>query len=156
MSEQDMYRKKKEDPSLKLFVVLSKAQRAISDLVKDDIQRYGLNPTEFGVLELLYHQGDQPLQKIGEKILLASGSITYVVDKLEKKEYLERIPCPEDRRITYAAITEKGRDLLHGIFPDHWKQIEAITSGLTDEEKVEAIELLKKLGTYADQQKEGS
>ncbi|MGI8316499.1 MarR family winged helix-turn-helix transcriptional regulator [Halobacillus mangrovi] len=156
MSEQDMYRKKKEDPSLKLFVVLSKAQRAISDLVKDDIQRYGLNPTEFGVLELLYHQGDQPLQKIGEKILLASGSITYVVDKLEKKEYLERIPCPEDRRITYAAITKKGRDLLHGIFPDHWKQIEAITSGLTDDEKVEAIVLLKKLGTYADQQKEGS
>ncbi|KHE71613.1 MarR family winged helix-turn-helix transcriptional regulator [Halobacillus sp. BBL2006] len=155
MSEQELYRKKKEDPSLKLFVVLSKAQRAISDLVKDDIQRYGLNPTEFGVLELLYHQGDQPLQKIGEKILLASGSITYVVDKLEKKEYLVRIPCPEDRRITYAAITEKGRELLHGIFPDHWKQIEAITDGLSEEEKVQAIELLKKLGKHADQQ-EGS
>jgi MarR family 2-MHQ and catechol resistance regulon transcriptional repressor len=153
MSEQELYRKKKEDPSLKLFVVLSKAQRAISDLVKDDIQRYELNPTEFGVLELLYHQGDQPLQKIGEKILLASGSITYVVDKLEKKEYLERIPCPEDRRITYAAITEKGRELLHGIFPDHWKQIEAITNGLSEDEKVQAIELLKKLGKHADQQK---
>lgn len=109
MDEQELYRKKKQDPSLKLFVVLAKAQRAIADLVKDDIQSYGLNTTEFGVLELLYHEGDQPLQKIGEKILLASGSITYVVDKLEKKEYLKRVPCPNDRRITYAAITSKGK-----------------------------------------------
>ncbi|WP_226585425.1 MarR family winged helix-turn-helix transcriptional regulator [Halobacillus litoralis] len=153
MNEQELYSKKKQDPSLKLFVVLSKAQRTIADLVKDDIQRYELNPTEFGVLELLYHQGDQPLQKIGEKILLASGSITYVVDKLEKKEYLERVPCPNDRRITYASITEKGRELLHGIFPDHWKQIQSIMDGLTDEEKYEAIELLKKLGKNADLQK---
>ncbi|MGP4076069.1 MarR family winged helix-turn-helix transcriptional regulator [Halobacillus sp. K22] len=146
MSEQESYYKKKQDPSLKLFVVLTKAQRSVADLVKDDIQSYGLNPTEFGVLELLYHQGEQPLQKIGEKILLASGSITYVVDKLEKKEYLERIPCPNDRRITFASITEKGREFLNDIFPDHWKQIERITGGLTDEEKVQAIELLKKLG----------
>ncbi|MGP4069727.1 MarR family winged helix-turn-helix transcriptional regulator [Halobacillus sp. B29] len=146
MSEQESYYKKKQDPSLKLFVVLTKAQRSVADLVKDDIQRYGLNPTEFGVLELLYHEGEQPLQKIGEKILLASGSITYVVDKLEKKEYLERIPCPNDRRITFASITEKGREFLNDIFPDHWKQIERITGGLTEEEKVQAIELLKKLG----------
>ncbi|MCA1012923.1 MarR family winged helix-turn-helix transcriptional regulator [Halobacillus halophilus] len=146
MSEQESYYKKKQDPSLKLFVVLTKAQRSVADLVRDDIQRYGLNPTEFGVLELLYHEGEQPLQKIGEKILLASGSITYVVDKLEKKEYLERVPCPNDRRITFASITEKGREFLNEIFPDHWKQIERITGGLTDEEKVQAIELLKKLG----------
>ncbi|ELK48685.1 MarR family transcriptional regulator [Halobacillus sp. BAB-2008] len=154
MNEQELYKEKKQDPSLKLFVVMSKAQRTISDLVKDDIQRYELNPTEFGVLELLYHQGPQPLQKIGEKILLASGSITYVVDKLEKKKYLERVPCPNDRRITFASITDKGRELLHSIFPDHWKRIESILGGLTDEEKRQAINLLKKLGKYADAQQE--
>ncbi|MFG6121352.1 MULTISPECIES: MarR family winged helix-turn-helix transcriptional regulator [Thalassobacillus] len=153
MDEKAQYRQKKEDPSLKLFVVLSKAERSVEDLVKKDIQRYGLNATEFGVLELLYHQGEQPLQKIGEKILLASGSITYVVDKLEKKAYLERIPCPNDRRITYAAITPKGEKMLNDIFPDHWKQIEQITDGLTEEEKLQAIELLKKLGKHADQLK---
>ncbi|MFG6116525.1 MarR family winged helix-turn-helix transcriptional regulator [Halobacillus sp. MO56] len=153
MDEKEQYQQKKEDPSLKLFVVLSKAERSIEDLVKKDIQRYGLNATEFGVLELLYHQGEQPLQKIGEKILLASGSITYVVDKLEKKAYLERIPCPNDRRITYASITPKGEEMLNKIFPAHWKQIEEITNGLSEEEKVQAIELLKKLGKHADQLK---
>lgn len=154
MTQEQNYEVKKQDPSLKLFVVLSKAYRSIAAQVEADIRKKGLNPTEFGVLELLFHQGDQPLQKIGDKILLASGSITYVVDKLEKKGYLARIPCEEDRRITFASITEKGRELLEGIFPDHWQQIERITAGLSAGEKEEAIVLLKKLGTYAEQSDE--
>lgn len=147
--EKEQYLKRKQDPSLKLFVVLSKAYRSVADRVMDDIREYGLNPTEFAVLELLYHSGDQPLQKIGDKILLASGSITYVVDKLEEKGFLKRTQCAEDRRITHASITDKGKDLLNRIFPDHWKQIEQITAGLTEQEKLTAIDLLKKLGLYA-------
>ncbi|QDP39138.1 MarR family winged helix-turn-helix transcriptional regulator [Radiobacillus deserti] len=150
MSEEIQYEQKKQDPSLKLFVVLSKAYRSIADQVEADIRKKGLNPTEFGVLELLYHQGEQPLQKIGDKILLASGSITYVVDKLESKGYLNRVPCETDRRITYASISEQGKDLLHTIFPEHWKQIEHITDGLSDEQKLQAIELLKQLGIHAN------
>src|SRR6188474_2561202 len=83
------------DQSLKLFIVMSRAYRAVNEHVNKRIQRYGLNPTEFAVLELLYHKGDQPLQQIGGKILLASGSITYVVDKLEQKGMLKRIACRE-------------------------------------------------------------
>ncbi|CQR48279.1 HTH-type transcriptional regulator MhqR [Paraliobacillus sp. PM-2] len=154
MDEQKkLYQRKKQDPSLKLFVVLSKAYRSVSDQVADDIRKKGLNTTDFGVLELLYHQGNQSLQKIGDKILLASGSITYVVNKLESKGYINRIPDESDRRITYASITEKGEALLNDIFPAHWKQIETIMNGLTEEEKLQAIQLLKKLGTYADQLK---
>lgn len=150
MDEPKLYEQKKQDPSLKLFVVLSKAYRSITDQVMVDIRKQGLNPTEFGVMELLYHQGEQPLQKIGDKILLASGSITYVVDKLEQKGYLKRKPCENDRRITYASLTDDGIKLLHDIFPKHWEQIEVITNGLDQTEKQQAVQLLKKLGMYAD------
>lgn len=151
MDEQkQQYEQKKQDPSLKLFVVLSKAYRSVADQVAADIRSKGLNTTDFGVLELLYHRGDQPLQKIGDRILLASGSITYVVDKLEKKGFVKRVPCSSDRRITYASITDKGKELLNEIFPNHWKQIEAIMDGLDQQEKDQAIHLLKKLGTYAE------
>lgn len=146
----EAYIEKKEDPSLKLFVVLSKAYRAVFDQVAKDIKNHGLNTTDFAVMELLYHKGAQPLQKIGDRILLASGSITYVLDKLEKKGLVKRTPCPEDRRITYASITEKGEELLNDIFPSHWNQIERITGGLKEEEKLQAILLLKKLGFHAD------
>ncbi|RKJ23881.1 MarR family transcriptional regulator, partial [Butyricicoccus sp. 1XD8-22] len=84
--------------SLKLYIVLSRANKAINEVTNEFFQQNGLNPTEFAVLELLYHKGKQPLQQIGNKILLASGSITYVVDKLEKRGYLNRVSCPTDRR----------------------------------------------------------
>jgi MarR family 2-MHQ and catechol resistance regulon transcriptional repressor len=135
--------------SLKLFIVLSRAYKAINEHVNKVIQSNGLNPTEFAVLELLYHKGDQPLQQIGGKILLASGSITYVVDKLEQKGLLKRIACPKDRRVTYAQITDKGKQLIQEIFPEHAKQIDSLMSSLNDSEKVEAINLLKKLGIPA-------
>ncbi len=74
-----------ESLSLKLFVLLSKELQSITKRIEKDIKMYGLNPTEFAVLKLLYSKGDQPIQKLEDKILLASSSITYVVDRLEKK-----------------------------------------------------------------------
>lgn len=135
--------------SLKLFIVLSRAYKAINEHVNKVIQANGLNPTEFAVLELLYHKGDQPMQQIGSKILLASGSITYVVDKLEQKGFLKRIACPNDRRVTYAQITEEGRAFIAEIFPEHAEQIDKLMSSLSETEKQEAIRLLKKLGLPA-------
>jgi MarR family transcriptional regulator, 2-MHQ and catechol-resistance regulon repressor len=135
--------------SLKLFIVLSRAYKAINEHVNKVIQSKGINPTEFAVLELLYHKGDQPLQQIGGKILLASGSITYVVDKLEEKNMLRRIACPTDRRVTFAQITEVGKAFIQEIFPDHEKQIHELMLALTSEEQAEAIQLLRKLGLAA-------
>ncbi|WP_141771826.1 MarR family transcriptional regulator [Rossellomorea aquimaris] len=132
--------------SLKLFIVLSRAFKALNEEINKNIQENGLNPTEFAVLELLYHKGDQPLQQIGGKILLASGSITYVVDKLEKKGLLKRVACPKDRRVTYAQITDAGQSLIDTIFPNHEMRIHELMSALTSEEKSEVIELVKKLG----------
>jgi MarR family 2-MHQ and catechol resistance regulon transcriptional repressor len=141
-----MEKEKDIKQSLKLFIVLSRAYRSVSDQVNKSIQSFGVNPTEFAVLELLYHKGDQPLQQIGEKILLASGSITYVVDKLENKRLIVRKACEKDRRVTYASITEKGRTFIEKVFPEHAQTIHEIVSGLTAEEKEQAISLLKKLG----------
>ena len=138
---------KKQDSSLKLFVVLAKAYRAIIEQAEMDIKSKGLNLTNFAVLELLFHRGKQPMQKIGDKILMTSGSITYIVNKLEKKGYLVREASPNDRRVTYASISDQGRELLNSIFPAHWEKLKTIMNGLNDEEKDTAIELLKKLGT---------
>ncbi|WP_408005965.1 MarR family winged helix-turn-helix transcriptional regulator [Rossellomorea vietnamensis] len=141
-----MTEKQDTKQSLKLFIVLSRAFKALNEEINKNIQENGLNPTEFAVLELLYHKGDQPLQQIGGKILLASGSITYVVDKLEKKGYLKRVACPKDRRVTYAQITENGRGLIDDIFPNHENRIHELMSALSPDEKVETIQMLKKLG----------
>lgn len=135
--------------SLKLFIVLSRAHQSIRKRVEEDIRSYGLNPTEFAVLELLFNKGEQPIQKIGEKVLIASSSITYVVDKLEKKSFITRKPCPKDRRITYAVITSEGTAFMEEVFPTHSDAIVEIFAGLDSKEKEWIIKHLKKLGQYA-------
>lgn len=132
--------------SLKLFIVLSRAHKAITEQTNQFFQAHGINPTEFAVLELLYHKGKQPLQKIGGKILLASGSITYVIDKLEKRGFITRVNCPTDRRVTYAEISDEGKEFMGKIFPEHEQNLHELTNALTAEEKDQAIDLMKKLG----------
>jgi MarR family transcriptional regulator, 2-MHQ and catechol-resistance regulon repressor len=81
--------------------------------------------------------------------LLASGSITYVVDKLEGKRLLERKPFSKDRRVIYASITSEGRKLMDEIFPKHQRAIQHIFASLDESEKETMGILLKKLGFYA-------
>ena len=139
-----------QDSALKLFVVLTRTLEAIQKKVLIDIKRHGMNFSEFSVLELLYHKGDQPIQKIGEKVLLSSSSMTYVIDQLEKKEWIQRESCPKDRRVTYAVITETGKTLMDDIFPKHAQAIQEVMSGLTTLEKDFMVEQLKKLGFHAE------
>ncbi|GAA0315199.1 MarR family transcriptional regulator [Bacillus carboniphilus] len=142
--------KQEHDLSLKLFIVLTRAVESVRKQVEKDVRSHGLNLTEFAVLELLFNKGEQPIQKIGSKVLLASSSITYVVDKLEKKGYLTRKPCPNDRRITFAVITKSGKTLMEEIFPKHVEALHNIMGGITSEEKSILIEKLKQLGLYAE------
>ncbi|MEI7026559.1 MarR family winged helix-turn-helix transcriptional regulator [Paenibacillus sp. y28] len=138
-----------QELTMKLFIVLSRAYKALMEHSQRDVQRHGLNDTEFAVLELLYHKGPHPLQQIGDKILLASGSVTYVIDQLSKKGFLRRRPCEKDRRVIYAELEEKGRLLLDDIFPAHVEALLSATASLTIEEKAQAAELMKKLGLGA-------
>jgi MarR family 2-MHQ and catechol resistance regulon transcriptional repressor len=139
-----------EVSSLKLFVVLSKAYRTVMERAIKDMKQYGLSPSEFMVLELLFTKGRIPLQQIGEKILITSGSITYNMDKLEKKQFLKRVPCKEDRRVIYAEITEAGNEFFSRIFPQHAATIHSLIKGVSPDEKRAATELLKKIGKGAE------
>lgn len=141
---------------LKLYIVLSRAYRAVLAHDERDIRSHGLTLTEFAVLELLYHKGPQPLQQIGKRILITSGSITYVVDKLESRGLLYRQQDEKDRRISYAIITAAGHSLIRDIFPRHQQVLEKALAGLTKEEQEIVASLLKKLGQAAEKSLDGS
>ncbi|WP_027091395.1 MarR family winged helix-turn-helix transcriptional regulator [Cohnella thermotolerans] len=140
-----------QERSLQLYIALSRASQWVNAHADRDIKRFGMNRTEFGVLELLYHKGSQPIQQIGSKVLMSSGNITYVVDKLERKRFVVRKTSTEDRRSVYAEITDEGRAFIEEVFPGHADVIEQAVGGLTAEEQLLAARLLKKLGKYAQE-----
>ncbi|MEB8068915.1 MarR family winged helix-turn-helix transcriptional regulator [Mammaliicoccus fleurettii] len=137
------------EESLKALVGIKRTNDTLDSIVKQDMKNYGLNITEFAVMELLYHKGDQPIQKVKQRILIASSSTTYVIDQLVKKAYVTRRQDTEDKRITYAVLTEKGHALMEQIFPQHAETIEKAFSILDDEELAIFRKALKKISAFS-------
>ncbi|HEU0302581.1 MAG TPA: MarR family transcriptional regulator [Longimicrobium sp.] len=135
--------------ALKLWVVLARAHAAVQEHSLADIARHGLTPAEFAVLEVLHHKGPLLLGEVQRKILVTSGGVTYLVDRLEAKGLAERRRCPTDRRAYYAALTPAGEALIAEIFPGHAQAVRRALGGLDEAEKDEAIRLLRALGRYA-------
>jgi MarR family 2-MHQ and catechol resistance regulon transcriptional repressor len=137
------------EAALKLWVVLSRAHEAVAELAKLDIERGALSLTEFAVVEALYHKGDLSAGEVSARVLLQSGSLTYVINKLVKRGLIDRRVCETDRRLAYLQLTASGRALMKRIWPGHEAVIALATSGLNAAEKRTAIKLLKKMGLHA-------
>ena len=135
--------------ALKLYVVLLRAQAAVSRHAEADMAAHGFSPGEFAILEVLYHKGPLLLGEVQRKILVSSGGVTYLVDRLEASGLVERRACEEDRRARYAALTRKGEQLMKRMFPDHAVVIERALGALSGTEKRELTALLRKVGRGA-------
>jgi MarR family 2-MHQ and catechol resistance regulon transcriptional repressor len=150
-----MYRgDEQSELDLRLFRIWSKATKALFENAKRSIESHGISPDHFMILELLYNKGPHPIQRISEIFSIPSGSITYVVNKLEKNGYVKREPCPTDRRTINVNLTEKGEVLLNEIFPKHVKVISQNLSFISNEEKLQMIQLLKRTGLGAQELRE--
>jgi MarR family 2-MHQ and catechol resistance regulon transcriptional repressor len=135
--------------ALKLYVVLARAQRAIGERTMESLSAHALTVTEFGILEALYHKGPLLLGEVQRKILVSSGGITFLVDKLADRGLVERKACPTDRRARYAALTKKGEAMMAEIFPGHAAAIREAMAGLSKADQKKATALLKQLGLSA-------
>ena len=129
----------------KVVIGIMRASNLLVDDLKKTLKKYPINATEFSVMEFLYSKGEKSIQEIRDRILLASGSATYVIDNLEKKGYVNRIVNQNDRRVAYIKLTEAGKDLINDIFPTHKKNTKKIFNDLTNEELITLKEILKKI-----------
>lgn len=133
------------DNEFKVVIGIMRASNLLVDDLKKTLKKYPINATEFSVMEFLYSKGEKSIQEIRDRILLASGSATYVVDNLEKKGYVNRIVNETDKRVTYIKLTREGKDLINDIFPTHKKNTKKIFNDLTNEELIILKEILKKI-----------
>ncbi|MBC1209978.1 MarR family transcriptional regulator [Listeria booriae] len=139
-----------EDIDLKLFTVLLRSANWIQKVHANLVESHGITPSEFGVLEQLYHLGPQQLQALGQKNLISNGNTTYMVTKLEKKNYLVRVNDPNDRRVVYAKLTAQGTQFISNLFPQFEVLIKEQLTILSEEEKEILISGLKKIGLNAE------
>jgi len=139
-----------EETGVHLWLILMKAHEALRRHAEAHIHSLGVGFSDFQVLEVLLHKGPTPVNEIGRRVRLTSGSITSAVDRLEHKGLVERRLEPADRRTRVVHLTAAGRKLISCAFADHAAALERAAAGLTPAERAEAGALLKKLGKHAE------
>lgn len=101
-------------------------------------------------MEVLLHKGPRPVNAIGKRVLLTSGSITAAVDRLESRKLVRRTADTADLRARIVQLTERGRRLIARAFRQHATDMEETMAVLKSGERTELVRLLKKVGMWAD------
>ena len=136
-----------------LWLVLWKAARAVEAYAERSVAQLEMCGSDFAVLEALLHKGPLPVNEIGKKVLLTSGSITVAVDRLADKGLVERRAHGTDRRARVVHLTSEGRKLITRAYADHAADMERLASAsLARKERVTLIRLLKQIGYAATEQ----
>lgn|SRR5689334_3493885 len=137
----------REERALSSYVKLARAANAALGYARVGLEDADLTPSQFAVLEALYHVGPLCLGELAKRILTSSGNLTMVVDNLEKRGLARRRQQGNDKRFIQAVITPAGRKLISRIFPQHARRIYEIMNRLSAAEQEQLGRLCRKLGT---------
>ncbi len=133
----------------RLWMVLSRCYRALRQIAERSVADAGLGLSDFAALEALLHKGPLTITEIQAKVLLASGSMTAAVDRLERKGLVVRRPTAEDRRAKVLELTPEGRRVVQAAFRRHARELEFAMATLNEAEKRQLHGLLKRVGLFA-------
>jgi MarR family 2-MHQ and catechol resistance regulon transcriptional repressor len=128
-----------------------KASHGVMRYNQQGISRLGFTSlSDFAVLEVLLHKGALPVNTIGEKVLLTSGSITTAVQRLEKKGFVRRERNEGDARVVLVHLTDSGREAIVAAFASHAENLDTLFEQFTEEERNQFSELMRKVGRRSE------
>jgi MarR family transcriptional regulator, 2-MHQ and catechol-resistance regulon repressor len=136
-------------PAPRLWLVLARAYTSIAAYVERSFGERGFCLSDFMILEALLNKGPLTISAIGEKILLASASMTSAIDRLEQRALVRRTSSAEDRRVRLVELTHQGRVFITRLYAHHVDDLERIAADLSAEERRVLYDGLKKMGLAA-------
>jgi len=133
-----------------VWLILWKATRSVEALARKSVKGLGMGNSDFGILETLLHKGPLPVNEIGKRVLLASGSMTTAIDRLQQRGFVARKDHPTDHRTWLVHLTTSGRKWIKKAFAQHAVRMDAALASLSNEEKTALVQTLKKVGKGAE------
>jgi DNA-binding MarR family transcriptional regulator len=133
-------------PSLfsSIFINIKYTANWINSKENEFFKPFGISPQQFNILRILKGAGKAiKVQDIKDRMIERAPNATRLMDKLCAKELIERIPCPEDRRVVHIAITNNGIMLLAKI--EENKEGINLLKNLSKEEAIQLSDLLDKI-----------
>lgn len=115
----------------------------ITSCQNEFFKNYGISPQQYNILRIL-KGAEEPLnvQVIKDRMIERAPNATRLMDKLCAKKLIDRLPCPEDRRVVKIIITDDGKALLASI-PDNLNK--DLLKNLNEDEAEQLSNLLDKM-----------
>lgn len=113
--------------------------------VRDDLAGFDMTMPQIRTLYFL-SRGPQRMKDISDHLMRGMPSATSMIDRLVKKEYVERVHDPSDRRVVLCRITDSGRGVLDRFSRMGTVRFEAVAESLTDSELSKIAPALDLLG----------
>ncbi|WP_151944272.1 MarR family winged helix-turn-helix transcriptional regulator [Aliarcobacter butzleri] len=133
------------DKAMKTVVRLEKTSLKITNLTINYLLKHNLTFNQFKVLEVLYHLGDLNIGSITKLTMSTPGNITVVVKNLKRDNWITLVKDPNDNRASILSITQKGKEIIEEVFPNHAKNLTKAMEVLNDEELDTLYGLLNKV-----------
>jgi DNA-binding MarR family transcriptional regulator len=137
-----------DDALITTFGRLVEVQGRLERRLGADLEaRCGLPHAWFEVLVRLARSEDGRLTMgaLADQVTLTTGGVTRLIDRMDAAGYVERLPCPTDRRVAYAAITTAGRRKLSEASEVHGANLREVFAGFSDRELADLDRLLDRL-----------
>ena len=135
-----------ERRTLDTFIKLTRCTNSVLARLSECNTIGDLTPSQFAVLEALYHLGSMTQGEISNKILKSTSNLTTVIDNLERIDLVRRERDAKDRRVIHIHLTEAGRTKVETIFPNHVAALVEVFNVLSASEQETLGKLCKKLG----------
>ena len=120
---------------------------------KDAFADHDLEPSEFDVLSALRRSGE-PYQlspgQLVQETLVTSGTMTNRVDRLVRKQLVERLPDPADRRGVQVRLTPQGRVAVDGALDALLAAEQDLLGGLSPRDATRLADALRELSQPFD------
>ena len=85
--------------------------------------------------------GQMSMGGLAQQIALTSGGVTKLIDRMIDAGLVQRVPCPTDRRVSFAALTRSGREALERAVQVHATDLRRAFSGFSEED-LRAVDVL--------------
>ena len=109
----------KDDPYLKVLRPLVEAYLAFARQDNRHIRSMRLTPSQFDVIATLGDTDGMTCSELSAATLVTKGTLTGVLDRLEKKGLIRRTAVKGDRRCVKVRLTEAGESLFRKSFTAH-------------------------------------
>lgn len=119
--------------------------RHLAKLVAKELEPLGIGAGQYPYLFALYVEDGQSQQSLAKRLAVDKAAAARAVGKLVKSGYLNRAPDKSDTRSFRVSLTPKARNARKNLEEIVERVIQKLDVGLSDEERVQAKTILKKI-----------